>query len=278
MVAPQARAGDTKVAPLLSIVVPSFNQARFIAETLDSILSQEYRPLEVIVVDGGSTDGTVDLLRAYSGRYPELRWISEKDEGPADAVNKGLALARGEVAAIQSSDDLYLPGAFAAVMAEFTRHPDAGFLIGHYEGIDEQGKVLYLCQLPEFSWEAYFGMALCIPQSSIFFRMDVARAAGGWNGKYYGCDLDYWLRLLLRTRALRLDRALSRWRLHAGGRTHAGQQAKIWHGYQQMLTDNAELKRAPLRVRRLAWASRHIFALRFHPTGARRSCQRQNVG
>ncbi|HXG29192.1 MAG TPA: glycosyltransferase family 2 protein [Nevskiales bacterium] len=254
---------------LLSIIVPSFNQARFIPATLDSILAQDYRPVEVIVVDGGSTDATVDILREYAARYPELRWLSEPDNGPADAVNKGLALARGEIAAIQSSDDIYYPGAFSAVMREYAAHPDCGFLIGHYCGIDLEGRVLYTERLPEFSWEAYFGLALCIPQSSIFFRMSVAREVGGWNSAYYGCDLDYWLRLLLRTRAIRLDRVLSGWRLYPGARTHSGQQRKIWDGYWRMIDDNRDLRLAPARVQRLARASRHILALRFHPTGNR---------
>lgn len=252
---------------MLSIIVPSFNQGRFLAQTLDSILSQAYRPLEVIVVDGCSTDDTVAILKDYAARHPELRWLSEKDSGPADAVNKGLALASGDFAAIQSADDLYVPQAFTAVMQAFVEHPDHGFLIGHYQGIDARGRILYTQRMPAFSWEAYFGMALCIPQSSIFFRLGVARAAGGWNPAYFGCDLDYWLRLLLRTKALRLDRVLSCWRLHAGGRTHRGHQREIWDGYWRMIADNRELASAPAHVQRLARASRHILALRFHPTG-----------
>ena len=251
--------------PLLSIIVPSFNQGRFLARTLDSILQQDYRPLEVIVADGASKDETVDVLRDYASRYPELRWLSEPDKGPADAVNKGLALAKGEIAAIQSSDDIYYPGAFAPVMDIFRSNPDCGFVIGHYRGIDTEDRVLYTEQLPEFSWPAYFGLALCIPQSSIFFRMSVAREAGGWNGKYFACDVDYWLRILLRTRARRIDQVLSGWRLYAGARTHSGQQRKVFDGFWQMIEDHsAELRRAGLW--RLARASRHIVAMRFPPS------------
>jgi glycosyltransferase involved in cell wall biosynthesis len=255
---------------LLSIIVPSFNQGRFISRTLDSILGQDYRPLEVIVVDGASTDDTLEILRQYAARHPELRWLSERDSGPADAVNKGLALARGDVAAIQSSDDIYHPGAFSAVMSVFSDNTDCGFVIGHYQGIDQEDRAIYTEHLPEFSWEAYFGLALCIPQSSIFFRTSVARGLGGWNGKYYACDVDYWLRLLLRTHAIRIDRVLSGWRIHAGGRTHSGQRRRIWDGYWQMIEDNdAELAIAGPRVRRLARASRHVLAMRFYPSGNR---------
>src|SRR5437773_2348908 len=101
--------------PLVSVIVPSFNQGKYIRETIDSILAQDYRPLEVLVIDGASTDETLDVLRSYADR-PELRWWSERDAGVVDAVNKGLARASGEIVAIQSSDDLYVPGAVAAAV------------------------------------------------------------------------------------------------------------------------------------------------------------------
>lgn len=255
---------------LLTVIVPSYNQGRFIERTLDSILGQDYRPLEVIVVDGASTDETVPILRRYAETHPELRWLSEPDKGPADAVNKGLALARGEVAAIQSSDDIYYPGAFAPVMEMFQRNPDCGFVIGHYRGIDVDDRVLYTERLPEFSWDAYFGLALCIPQSSIFFRTSVAREVGGWNGKYFACDVDYWLRILLRTRAMRIDQVLSGWRLYAGMRTHSGRERRVFDGFWQMIDDNAgDLRRAGPGIWRMARASRHIVAMRFPPSGNR---------
>ena len=94
---------------LLSIVVPSYNQGAYIRETLDSIFAQDYRPIEVLVLDGASKDETVEILRSYDA--PELRWWSERDRGVVDAVNKGLARASGEIIGIQSSDDTYLPGA-----------------------------------------------------------------------------------------------------------------------------------------------------------------------
>ena len=100
---------------LVTIIVPSFNQGRFIKETLHSILAQDYRPIEVLVIDGASSDLTIEVLESYAG-VPELKWWSEPDNGVVDAVNKGLARARGEIVAIQSSDDLYLPGAISAAV------------------------------------------------------------------------------------------------------------------------------------------------------------------
>ena len=96
---------DSTRSPLVSIIVPSFNQGRFIKETIDSILGQDYRPIEVLVLDGASTDETVEVLSRYES-VPELIWRSEPDNGVVDAVNKGLKRASGEIIGIQSSDDL----------------------------------------------------------------------------------------------------------------------------------------------------------------------------
>ena len=112
-------------APLLSVIVPSYNQGQYLGATLDSIFAQDYRPLEVLVVDGASSDNSVDLLRDYAGRHPELRWWSEPDSGVVEAVNKGLDRARGEFAAIQSSDDIYHPGALREAVEIDPRKGDA---------------------------------------------------------------------------------------------------------------------------------------------------------
>lgn len=255
---------------LVSIIVPSYNQGRFIARTLDSILAQSHRPLEIVVVDGASTDNTLNVLQDYAARHPEIRWISEKDEGPADAVNKGLALARGKIAGIQSTDDYYYPWAVEEVVRVMHAHPDCGFVYGEIDCMDADDRMLGPGDpVPEFSWKAFFAIALCIPQSSIFFRTQLARDVGGWNGKYYGADLDLWLKLLLRTRAIKINRPLSIWRMYAGQRTRREYFARIWNDYWQMIADSEDLRRAPRSVRRLALASRHTLAFIINPSGSR---------
>ena len=109
--------------PLVSIVTPTFNMARFLPETIESVLSQDYPRIEYIVMDGGSTDGTVDLLRRYEGR---LRWISGRDEGQADAVNKGFRLCSGEIFTFLNADDVYYPGAVNAAVRAFDEHSRGG--------------------------------------------------------------------------------------------------------------------------------------------------------
>ena len=174
----------------LSIVIPSYNQAQYLPVTLDSVFAQQPPPFQVIVVDGGSTDGTLEILETYASKYPELEWLSEPDDGPADAVNKGLARVRGDIIGIQSSDDIYYPGAFAEVIGIFARRSDIGFVYGDVCHIDRSGNEMSTRTFRDFSWSFLFGVSLSIPQSSIFFRKVVADKVGGWNPDYYSCDIE----------------------------------------------------------------------------------------
>ncbi|HZP12818.1 MAG TPA: glycosyltransferase family 2 protein [Nevskiaceae bacterium] len=248
--------------PLFSIIVPSYNQGRYLRQTLESILTQSHRPLEVIVVDGASKDETVEVLKSFA-TAPELRWISEKDRGPADAVNKGFAMARGELVGIQSADDVYYPGALATTAGHFAANPDCGLVYGDAEAIDTEGKVFYSGQLPRFSWESIFAMRLCIPQSSAFFRRSVQQKIGGWRGEFHQCDLDFWLRMIFATGAHKIDQQFSGWRVHPDQRTQAGKG--LWLDYCKIIEASDDVRHAPPEIQRMAYASRHIFALDYPP-------------
>lgn len=256
----------TSAALRVSIVVPSFRQAPYLARTLDSILLQDHPPHEVIVADGGSQDGTVEILRDYAARFPQLRWRSEPDSGPADAVNKGLAQVTGDIVGIQSSDDIYYPGAFRAVVEEFRRHPECGFIYGDLHSIDEHDVVQYTRRMPEFSWKAVFAVSMCLPQSSIFFRSALLHQTSGWDSSFYGCDLEYWLRLIFRTPARKLSRVLSGWRRYEAQRTRPEVFQRIWRDYWRMIDQSPDIAAAPAEVRRYARASRHLLVLRFPPS------------
>src|SRR5437867_1190897 len=119
----------------LSIVTPSFNQGRFLEETILSVLNQGYEPLEYIIIDGGSTDESVEVIKRYEDRL--AYWVSEKDRGQVHAINKGLEKATGDVFAFINSDDVYFPGAFNAAMNHFAANPDCEWLCGDTEMFGE---------------------------------------------------------------------------------------------------------------------------------------------
>jgi glycosyltransferase involved in cell wall biosynthesis len=254
--------------PLVSIIVPSYNQGRYLRETLDSIFAQDYRPLEVLVMDGASKDDTVAVLTEYAARHPELRWWSEPDGGVADAVNKGLARATGPIAGIQSSDDVYRPGAIRAAVAEFERAPDVGVVYSGMDIVDEHGafRLHAPCDLP-FTMTRFLARTTVIHQSSTFFRLELARSLGGWRREYFCCDTELWLRMSTRTRIRRVDGVWSNWRTHPGQRDK--EAAKMRDSWARMLADSAELRDAPLHWRLAARAGQQLLALHYRATDSR---------
>ncbi|MDP3859387.1 MAG: glycosyltransferase family 2 protein [Stagnimonas sp.] len=238
--------------PLISVIVPSYNQGKYIGATLESIFSQRYRPIEVLVMDGGSTDSTVDVLKQFASSHPELVWLSERDGGPADAVNKGLARARGEFCAIQSSDDLYLPDAIERGVRALMAHPEVLVAYGDSQAIDAQGQVTWHSRWAPYSLENFLLRKTSIPQGSAFFRLDAARAVGGWDKRLYVCDTDFWLRLAFRGPLLKIDGELSALRVHPEQRDKNNR--RIFEDYWRMLYRCKPLRRAPLRMQRAAIA------------------------
>ncbi len=126
--------------PLVSIVTPSFNQAKFLEQTILSVLEQEYPHLEYIIVDGGSTDGSQDIIQRYAARL--AWWVSEPDQGQTDAINKGFNRAQGEIYAWLNSDDTYLPGAVLEAVEYLRAHPEAGMVYGDANLTDEKGEII----------------------------------------------------------------------------------------------------------------------------------------
>jgi len=261
-------AADNK-GPLVSIIVPSYNMGAFLADTLDSIFEQDYRPLDVVVVDGGSKDETVEILRKYSEVHPELRWVSEPDDGPAHAVNKGLAMVKGDVAGIQSADDIYYPGAVRAAVEGFAAHPDAAIIYGDAEIVDAAGNYQWgPSQYLPFTLTRYLCGSTFISQSSSFFRPELARDVGGCRAEYFVFDIDLWLRILFRAPAYKIDRVLSAYRRHEAQRDK--ETTQILSSYRQMIENSDEIKRAPWRVRLAAKAGTHMLVQHYNPTGSAR--------
>jgi glycosyltransferase involved in cell wall biosynthesis len=182
----------------LSIVTPSFNQAAFLERTLRSVLDQRWPELEYIVVDGGSTDGSVEILERYSDRL--AWWVSEPDEGQTDALNKGLRRATGDVVAYINSDDYYMPGAFEAAVGALERAPDALWVAGAARFEDAEGAEIAVWR-PEPPWGGRHWWVLSswgVPQAATFWRRECFERYGLFReDMHYVFDTEYGLRLAL---------------------------------------------------------------------------------
>lgn len=181
----------------LSVVIPSFNQGSFLASTLASIISQE-EPYEIIVIDGGSSDGTVQLLESSSSRLSY--WISESDKGMSEALNKGLARATGEFVGWQNADDLYKAGAFSSFRRKLEADRRAGFRAdvyhGHGDVIDENGTILYRSFCYPFDKNELLCYGYSFSNHSMFFRREMLNAIRGWDTDFrFVMDADLFLRL-----------------------------------------------------------------------------------
>jgi glycosyltransferase involved in cell wall biosynthesis len=245
--------------PLISIIVPSFNQGRFIRQTIQSILAQSYSPFEVLVLDGKSDDDTVDVLRSFTADR-RVRWWSEADDGVAHAVNKGLERASGEIIGIQSSDDCYLPAAFDSAAEAFTSG-DVGLVYGDIVTVDEGGREIGRTDLPPFSLAAFLAKVTWIPQPSAFFRADLGRRVGGWNPEYFNADTEFWLRLAFRTRVVKLNGTLGVRRQHAEQRNR--QASAIVESYTRMIESSPDVGAASRALKRAARCGVIVHGLRY---------------
>lgn len=212
--------------PRITIITPSFNQGAFIGETIDSVLGQGYPDLEYLVIDGGSTDTTLDVLRGYGER---VRWVSEPDRGQSHAINKGLARATGEVVAFLNSDDRYRPGALLAVGEHFARHPKAGWLTGRCAIIDPAGRPARGAITAYKNLWLALGSARAlevlnfISQPATFWRRSLGQRVGPLDeGLHYTMDYDYWLRLGQHGPPAILDRYLADFRVHPASKGGTG--------------------------------------------------------
>jgi glycosyltransferase involved in cell wall biosynthesis len=203
--------------PLVSIVTPSLDQGRFIGEALRSVEAQDYPRIEHIVVDGGSTDDTLEILRAH----PSVRWVSEPDEGQSDAINKGFAIARGGVLAWLNADDRYLPGAVSAAVDALVT-TGAALVHGGWRAIDEEGRVVREVPVREVNREVLLHRGNLIAQPAAFFTREAFEAVGGVDPRYaYAMDYDLWLKLAERYPVGQVDALLADFRLHGASKTGA---------------------------------------------------------
>lgn len=203
---------------LVSVVTPSYNQAAYIEQTITSVLSQDYPHIEYAIVDGGSTDATLDIIRKYGDRL--AWWVSEKDRGQTDAINKGFAKAKGDILAWINSDDTYEPGAVTAAVKYLQDHPEVGMVYGDCNFIDEAGRIIGKFNAAQTSYRLLRQGYAHIPQQTMFFRAEMWRQAGPLDPSFYfAMDYDLWTRIAARTEIKYVPQTWANFRLHTSGKT-----------------------------------------------------------
>lgn len=237
------------MSPLVSIVTPSLNAAAYLEQALDSVFRQGYACIEYLVVDGGSRDGTLELLRRYEGR---LSYLSAPDRGPAEAINLGFRLTRGEIFAWLSADDYYLPGAVAAAVRQLAANPAAGVVYGEAEWVDESGR--RLGDYPTGPFDPRRLARECfIAQPAAFLRREAFQAAGGLDPRWpHTFDYDLWIRLAQRFPFTYVRKRLAASRMHRRSITLGARR--------QVLEENIRLLRHHFGYAPFSW----IYALCAH--------------
>ncbi len=203
----------------VSIVTPSFNQARFLERTIRSVLEQNYPCIEYLLVDGGSTDGSREIIQKYAHQL--AWWVSEPDQGQTDAINKGFSRATGEILAWINSDDTYNPGAISAAVNFLQENPQVGMVYADTNFIDENDRLIGRFPAAQTDYTRLRRGYVHIPQQAAFWRADLWHKVGPLDPSFYfAMDYDLWVRLARITELRYLPgQVWANFRLHASGKT-----------------------------------------------------------
>ena len=207
--------------PTISIITPSFNQARYLPRTIESVLTQDYPNIEYILMDGGSTDGSLEIIQNYADRL--AYWESNPDRGQTDAINKGFARATGKYLAWLNSDDVYLPGALMEAVKFLENHPEAAMVYGDCTFIDAQDREIGRFPAAQTNIQRLRRGYVHIPQQASFFRADLWRKVGPLDPSFYfAMDYDLWVRLAKEAPLIYLPgQVWASFRLHGDAKTIA---------------------------------------------------------
>ena len=207
---------DAGQGPRITVVTPSYNQARFLRRCIDSVLEQGYPNLQYLVVDGGSTDGTVEILESYGG---DIMWSSRPDRGQAAAINEGFRQATGDFVAWLNSDDYYLPGAFEYAVRCFEAHPEAAMIHGRARLVNEAGRTIR--PYPTFAFRRRDLVRKCyVCQPAVFVRRRTVDEMEPLNESLDVClDYEWWLRIGRTHEPVFCDHELAASRSHSATKT-----------------------------------------------------------
>jgi len=204
----------------VSVITPSFNQAAYLEQTMLSVLEQDYPQIEYVVVDGGSSDGSLEIIKRHADRL--AWWVSEPDEGQTDAINKGFAQATGEIMAYLNSDDLYQPGAVSQAVEYLAAHPEVGMVYGDADFIDSNGKVTGRFHAAQTDYKRLRRGYVHIPQQAAFFRADLWKQVGPLDPSFqFAMDYDLWVRISALSPIRYVRRPWAAFRLHDQAKTRA---------------------------------------------------------
>lgn len=254
----------SNTGPLVTIVTPSFNTGRFIGDAVRSVLSQDYGNIEYLVMDGGSTDNTVQVLKQFDAR---VKWVSQKDAGQSDALNKGFARAKGTLFGWLNSDDTYAPGAVSAAVEYLWSHPEVDAVYGDANFTDARGNLISKCvHVEPFREHRLLNYTDFIVQPTVFFRRRAFEKVGGVDTSLHWCmDYDLWLKMVAAGLTFAyLPRHLADFRWLADNKTATGGWGRLreiekvvaryadgTHGYLRLEMVNQHLHEAGQKLKRL---------------------------
>lgn len=229
-----------KSLPKITVITPSYNQGKFIERTIKSVVSQNYPNLEYIIMDAGSSDNTLNIIKKYSKLYPEvISWVSNKDRGQADAINKGIKKSKGDILTYLNSDDTQLPGTLAAVGKYFSQSRGAKWLTGDYFIIDEKDKkiqsyiVFYKRLFRTFPGFLSLSLVNYIAQPSTYWRKEISDEIGLFDiTQHLVLDYDFWLRIIRKYPLHIVNRPLSNFRIHNASKGKSDYKIQFEQGYE----------------------------------------------
>jgi glycosyltransferase involved in cell wall biosynthesis len=261
----------------VSIVIPAYNHADFLAQAIDSVLAQDH-PVEVIVLDDGSTDNTREVLACYDAR---IHWETQPNMGQAATLNKGWAMARGELLGYLSADDFLYPDAIRKSVAALAAAPDAVVSYCDFDLVDPAGRRTRRVRRKAFSLERMLTTLDCPPGPGALFRRSAFEAAGGWNPRLHQIpDFDYWLRLARYGRFIHIPEALAAWRIHPGSQSFATVGAERAAESVRVISDffaTSELDAEIAALRPRSLASAHLYCAQLHARAGRYGAATSNL-